>query len=125
MLKSVLVVLMLAALGAPATTLHLTLVDSSPKPDAVLTQPPREIVLRFNERLDTVRRAISLRGPAGAVALGRVRAAPDTMSMMAAVLDTLAPGEYTISWLAAGAAEGHAPIRGRQRFTVAPKPARE
>lgn len=118
MVKSAFLAILLAALAAPAATLHLTLVDSTPKPDAVLTMPPRQIVLRFNERLDTMRRAISLRGPAGAVALGRVQAAPDTMSMSAAILDSLPPGEYTISWLAAGAAEGHAPIRGRQRFTL-------
>jgi len=120
MLKSTLVLLLVSAAAATAP-LHLTLVDSSPRADAVLSTPPREIVLKFNEPLDTVRRAIALRGPAGAVGLGPVRAGGEGKSMSAAIQDSLPAGAYTISWLAAGAAPGHAPIRGRQQFTVTPR----
>lgn len=117
MLKLGLFSVLVAAIAAPATAVrHLTLVDSSPKSGAVLAASPREVLLSFNERLDTTRRAISMRGPAGAVAMGPVRSVADTLAFAASVTGALAPGEYTVSWLAG--APGHASIRGRYRFRV-------
>lgn len=117
MLKLGLVSLLFAAMAAPATAVrHLTLVDSSPKSGAVLTASPREVLLTFNERLDTTRRAITVRGPSGPVAMGPVHAVADTLGFAASVTGTLTPGEYTVSWLAG--APGHGTIRGRYSFTV-------
>lgn len=107
------VVLGLASAGA---VLHLTLVDSFPREDAVLNERPREILLKFNERPDSTRRGISLRGPEGAVKLGAVRSTDDTLAFAAAVEGPMGAGQYTVSWLAA--APDHAAIRGRFRFTL-------
>jgi methionine-rich copper-binding protein CopC len=100
----------------PAAARHLTQVDSNPREDPIVATAPPEIVLKFNERLDTMRRAISMRGPAGAVAMGPVRAVADTLAFAASITGTLAPGEYTVSWLAG--APAHASIRGRYTFRV-------
>ena len=113
-----LIVLLAGALALPvAARLHLTLVDSSPREDAVLAEPPREIVLKFNESLDPERRAVSLRGPAGPVAMGPVRSVADTLAFAANINATLAPGTYTVSWLAAS--PNDPTIRGRYSFSVA------
>ncbi|MFN2315407.1 MAG: copper resistance protein CopC [Gemmatimonadales bacterium] len=116
---------MLVALVASLTTSgpavrHLTLVDSSPKKDAVLTTATTEIVLTFNEGLDPARRAISLRGPSGAVTMGPVRSVPDTLAFAASITGPMPAGVYTVSWLAG--APAHASIRGRYTFTVKPAP---
>jgi methionine-rich copper-binding protein CopC len=117
MLKLGLFSLFVAAIASPATSVrHLTLVDSSPKSGAVLTASPREVLLTFNERLDTTRRAISMRGPAGAVVMGPVRSVADTLAFAASITGPLTPGEYTVSWLAG--APAHASIRGRYSFRV-------
>ena len=101
------------ALGA---SLHLTLVDSAPRDGAQLTEPPAEVLLKFNERPDTARRGISLRGPNGAVKMRPVRSVRDTLAFAATIEGALAPGQYTVSWLAA--APDHEPVRGRYRFTI-------
>ena len=100
---------------ASARPMHLTLVDSRPRDDAVVTEPPTQIWLRFNEPVDLARCGISVRGPGGGVRLGPV-ALDDSVSITAAVLESLEPGEYTVSWLAA-APDDH-PVRGRYSFTV-------
>jgi len=121
MLKIGLLALLVSGLTLPATgARHLTLVDSNPKEGAALAAAPTEIVLKFNEGLDPARRAISLRGPAGAVTMGPVRSLPDTMAFAASITGMVAPGEYTVSWLAG--APAHASIRGRYTFTVSGKP---
>jgi len=116
MLKLGLVALALTGFALPGAARHLTLVDSNPKEGAVVAVAPREIVLKFNEKLDPARRAIALRGPSGPVEMGPVRSVPDTMAFAASITATLAPGEYTVSWLAG--APAHASIRGRYSFTV-------
>jgi methionine-rich copper-binding protein CopC len=94
---------------------HLTLVDSRPREDAVVTESPTEIWLRFNQQPDVEQSGISIRGPGGAVKLEKVRLA-DSLSLSAKVLDSLEPGDYTVSWLAAPH-DDHG-IRGRYKFTV-------
>jgi len=117
MLKIAILALLVTGLSSPATSrFHLTLVESNPKAGATLTSSPPEVLLRFNERLDTSRRAITIRGPAGAVAMGPVRSVADTLAFAASIPATLPAGEYTVSWLAA--APDHAAIRGRFTFKV-------
>jgi methionine-rich copper-binding protein CopC len=94
---------------------HLTLVDSRPKEDEVVTESPAEIWLRFNEPPDVEQSGISVRGSGGAVRLDEVMLA-DSLSLSAKILDSLESGEYTVSWLAAPH-DDHA-IRGRYKFTV-------
>lgn len=114
MIKLVVALLLAAGAVTPAV-MHLTLVDSSPREGATLAEAPKEILLKFNEALDPARRAISLRGPAGPVAVGPVRAV-DSLSFAVGVTGPMAAGVYTVSWLAG--APDHATIRGRFSFTV-------
>lgn len=119
MLKLGLFVALMASLATSGSSArHLTLVASTPKQGALLTTAPGEIVLTFNEGLDPARRAISLRGPSGAVPMGPVRSLPDTLSFAASIPGPLPAGEYTVSWLAG--APAHASIRGRYAFTLQP-----
>jgi len=117
MIKIAILAILLTGISSPALPrMHLTLVESSPKAGAVLTTSPAEVVLKFNERLDATRRAITIRGPAGAVAVGPVRSVADTLAFAASIPAALPAGEYTVSWLAA--APDHAAIRGRFTFKV-------
>jgi methionine-rich copper-binding protein CopC len=104
-----------SALLMAAATYHLDLVDTRPRENATVAESPAEIWLLFNHVPDVSRSGISLRGPAGAVELGAVEAS-DSLALRAAVTETLSPGEYTVSWMAA--AEGERAVRGRYRFTV-------
>ena len=99
-----------------AGSMHLDLIDSRPKQDEVVAEPPTEIWLRFNAPPDVQQSGISLRGPGGGVRLDTVRLA-DSLSLSARILDPLRPGDYTVAWLAAPH-DDHG-IRGRYRFTVA------
>lgn len=105
----------LALMSTAAVGAHLTLVDSRPKEGAVLSQSPKEVWLRFNQRLDVPNSTIAVRGPAGAVALADV-SAPDSLSLSAEFVAPLEPGEYTVSWL--GTPYEDHPVRGRYKFTV-------
>ena len=98
-----------------ATYVHLTLVDSRPKEASVIAESPSEIWLRFNQRLDISKSSIAVRGPGGAVELEKPLA-PDSLALSAKLLESLAPGDYTFSWLATPY-EDHA-VRGRYKFTV-------
>jgi methionine-rich copper-binding protein CopC len=118
MLKLGLTALLAAAFVVPSTAVrHLTLVDSNPREGATVAEAPKEIVLEFNEGLDFERRVVSLRGAAGPVSVGAVRS-DDSTSFAVAVTGPMAPGAYTVSWLAG--APDHATIRGRYTFTLAP-----
>jgi len=117
MLKLAAAFLLLAGVALPAASLrHLTLVDSTPREGAVVTDAPKEIRLKFNEALDSARRAVSLRGPAGPVAVEPVRTI-DSLSFAVGIKGVLSPGRYTVSWIAG--APAHSSIRGRFAFDVA------
>lgn len=98
-----------------ASYLHLELVDSRPKEDEVVTEPPVEIWLRFSQPPDVQQSGISVSGPGGAVRLDNVTLA-DSLSLSAKIFDSLESGEYTVSWRAAPHHD-HA-VRGRYRFNV-------
>ncbi|UCD25195.1 MAG: copper resistance protein CopC [Gemmatimonadota bacterium] len=98
-----------------ASSFHLTLIDSRPKEGAVLAESPPEIWLRFNQPLDIGKCGIGVRGPTGAVELAKPALA-DSVSMSAKFSATLAPGEYTVSWL--GTPINDHAVRGRYKFTV-------
>jgi methionine-rich copper-binding protein CopC len=108
-------VLATSALMVAAGSFHLTLVDSRPRQDAVVAESPPEIWLLFNEPPDLSRCGISVRGPAGTVELAPLEA-PDSLAISAKIRGELAPGEYTVAWLATSL-DDHS-IRGRYRFTI-------
>jgi methionine-rich copper-binding protein CopC len=104
-----------AAIFLGAAPVHLTLIDSNPKEDALLAESPDQIWLRFNESLDVAKCGIGVRGPEGAVELAKVELV-DSVSISAKVLSPLSPGQYTVSWL--GTPVNDHAVRGRYKFSV-------
>jgi methionine-rich copper-binding protein CopC len=99
-----------------ASLWHLHLTDSFPKTDAMLTEAPDSVRLWFNEEPELALAAISLDGEHGAVEMSEVRETDDSKSIKAEVLGEVVPGEYRVSWRAAGE-DGHA-VRGSFDFMV-------
>lgn len=99
-----------------ATGWHLHLSDSFPKTDAMLTEAPDSVRLWFNEEPELALAAISLDGEHGAVEMSEVRKTDDSKSIKAEVLGEVVPGEYRVTWRAAGD-DGHV-VRGSFDFMV-------
>lgn len=94
---------------------HSELRGSTPAEGARLTDPPSEILLRFNEPvqvtflrlLDAAGQPIALRRPSDPAPRREERAMPES---------PIPPGAWRLEWRAISA-DGH-PIRGALRFTV-------
>lgn len=114
---SALAALALPLLLAASAPLHLELVDSHPKADAVVEEPPTEIWLRFSVEPDMEQTSFSVRGPSGAVELGEIAKGEGPEVIRAALVEPMGDGEYTLSWVGAPA-DDH-PVRGRYTFTIA------
>lgn len=108
--SSVLVVLAVATAMA-----HLAATKTMPDADAVVTESPQQVQVWFTQDPDPAVSQLALEGPAGEVELGDTTVA-DEKSLMAMVPQTLAPGDYTVSWRTAGD-DGHV-RRGDFLFTV-------
>lgn len=91
-------VILLAALAAPASVFaHSELETATPPDGAVLTAPPTEIVLTFSAPLNPSKSSITLRDPSGAqIAKGGVDSDDDTV--MRLTPPALEPGTYEIRW---------------------------
>jgi len=111
----VLAVLALAPALVASRALHLELVDSHPKADAVV-ETPSEIWLKFSVAPDLEQTSFSVRGAAGNVELGEIAVGESAEVIRARVAQPLADGEYLLSWVGAPA-DDH-PVRGRYAFTV-------
>lgn len=96
---------------------HLRLVKADPGVGARVTAPPA-VTLRFSDVLTVALCRITLRDASmRAVAVDEVRdVSGDPRAMSARLRETVAPGRYTVKWLAAGA-DGH-PVRGEFTFEV-------
>jgi len=110
-------VLLLAA--APLVHAHALLVDSTPKQDEVVKEAPREVVLKFNARIEkTVSHVTLLDGDGRKVALPPLPADRDGPPERLKVdLPALKPGPYKLEYRVL-ASDGHA-TPGLLRFTVA------
>lgn len=95
---------------------HLKLLRSAPAEGALLTAPPAEIRLWFNQDPLLPMSAMTLSGPSGEVKLGPVRGGPDRS--LVATVPRLDRGSYRLDWRTAGD-DGHV-IRGRVTFEVRP-----
>jgi methionine-rich copper-binding protein CopC len=96
---------------------HSELRESVPAQGARLAEPPAEILLRFNERVQVT--ALRLRDQAGRdVALRRAGGMEPAREARATPQAPLPPGAFALEWRAISA-DGH-PIRGAIRFTVTP-----
>lgn len=107
-------VLLLSAVPS-AVHAHSVLRRSEPAARAHLHEAPRRIRLTFSEAQSRAFTRITLRSPAGDLALGPVRIVDDTIAL-AEVQGLLAPGAYTVLWQIAGA-DGH-PVRGEFQFSI-------
>jgi putative copper export protein/methionine-rich copper-binding protein CopC len=126
-------VVALAALGVtapPASAdrtgrIHTELAGAYPAADSVHTSGIHEIRLRFSTEVQPALSAITLIGPAGAIAVGALEAVPGSESteIRVGLGEPLPSGAYTIEWRTAGP-DSHV-IRGTYAFSVAlPEPVR-
>jgi copper transport protein len=99
-------------LASPAGA-HAVLIASDPASDALVEAPPSEIVLRFNEGVESTAEAIRLLDPSGGQVDG-IRSRADGVTVRAELPELDQDGSYTVTWSAVSA-DGH-PIRGSYLF---------
>lgn len=114
--------LALAALlfGLPlvgAASLHLELVDSYPKKDQTVANPPIDISLIFSESADPTTSTVKLHGPDGEdVELGPMVSHEEGLVLSAEVKGDMGRGRYTVEWMAS--APDVLSASGNYHFTV-------
>lgn len=98
---------------------HLDLVSSEPASGAVLDSPPEHVHLRFNEELDTFESSVAVFDSDGnKVDSGDSQVnLEDRSEIQVGLASDLAPGVYTIKWVAVDDNDGH-PIEGEIQFTI-------
>jgi methionine-rich copper-binding protein CopC len=110
----------IATLAVPreaTSTMHLRLTGSQPARDTVLGAAPTQICLWYSQKPMLRLSSVTLTGPRGAVALGRLTLeARDSAPIVARIEGAVPPGNYVIAWRTASS-DGH-PIRGTIPFTV-------
>ena len=106
----------LALLLAGAGARHLELLDSHPRKDQTMANPPVDISLIFSESAAPDSSSVTLSGSSGEVALGPIRAQDEGLVLMARVEGEMPAGGYTVVWRAG--APGAEPASGSYRFTV-------
>jgi len=97
---------------------HSLLLESSPVAGTTVAAPPRQITLRFNNRIEKKLSTIRLldeRGAPGPVAVLDVDGPPDRLT---ATLASLAPGSWRVEWRVLST-DGHI-VSGGFSFRVAP-----
>jgi copper resistance protein C len=116
---AILVSLVLAA-AAPAASAHALLRKASPGVGEVVKTSPKEIRLKFSERVEPRFSAIALANEVGlAAATGKPSVDPaDASVLVASVSQALKPGSYRVTWRAVSA-DTHK-TQGSFTFTVAP-----
>lgn len=116
----VILLLLLASLPAPPALAHVLLLEASPPPGAEVRGTPDEIRLSFNEPLRPGGR-IMLYDAAFSEVQGVVLITEETPeNMLVARPPRLAPGVYTVQWIATGT-DGH-PQSGSYNFAVSAYP---
>lgn len=103
--------------GVNPADAHAELDRASPRVGAAVAQPPQAVVLAFSEPLEREGSSLSVQDAAGVVASGPFTLDPANAAVARAPLGRLAPGEYTVRWVAK---TEDAETRGRFVFTVAP-----
>ncbi len=91
-------ILLAAALALPAAAeAHALLVKASPARRAVLTHPPEQVELWFNERLEPAYSSLTVETEAGErVDRGDVTVGPDDPRKLSVTLPALEPGRYVV-----------------------------
>jgi len=111
-----------SGLAAPPRALaHAIVLESSPVHDAVLTESPGRIVLRFNSRIEAALSRVTIEAVNGkAVALPAARDAGQEANRLVVPVGPLAPGTYIVRYRVL-AADGHI-TEGALRFSVKAAP---
>jgi methionine-rich copper-binding protein CopC len=82
----------------PATAAHSLLLESSPAAGATLTAPPRQLTLRFNNRIEKRLSQISIVDERGAPQPLAITVAGGAAERLTAGVPALAPGAYRVEW---------------------------
>ncbi len=116
------ILLALASAGLLAGTrgaLHTHLVKAEPAVDTTVAAAPATLRLWFSTRPEpAVSSATLLGGNNAPVAVVKLAATDDTLSVAGTIPVRLTPGKYTVAWKT-GARDGHV-VRGKYSFTYAP-----
>lgn len=123
MIRSALIVCVAAGLFyGDRVALHTHLVKAEPAIDSTVASPPAAVRLWFSARPEPALSGVTLLGTDNApVAVVKLAATEDTLSVAGTLSVKLAPGKYTVAWKT-GARDGHV-IRGKYSFTYEPAPA--
>ena len=108
--------LVLAAAGN--TLAHSLLLESSPGAGSVVTVSPRELSLRFNNRIEKKLSTVRLRDEQGAVRAATVLVADGPADRLNATMDALSAGAWRVEWRVLST-DGHV-VSGSFSFRVAP-----
>ena len=107
--------------AAPRVLAHAIVLESLPTHDAVLTESPRRIILRFNSRIEAALSRVTIEAVNGkAVALPAARDAGPEANRLVVPVGPLAPGIYVVRYRVL-AADGHV-TEGALRFSVKAAP---
>jgi methionine-rich copper-binding protein CopC len=97
---------------------HSLLLESVPPAGATLTTPPRELMLRFNNRIEKSLSRVRLLDERGSAQPLAVPVTGGTADRLTAVVPPLAPGRWRVEWQVLSM-DGHV-VAGRFEFLLAP-----
>lgn len=105
-------------LGA-GVNVHTHLVKAEPGVDGTVNEAPQQVRLWFNERPEVALSSATLmKEDHSPVAVVKMAATDDTLSVSGPVKVPLQPGRYMVMWKT-GSRDGH-PVRGTYYFTYDP-----
>lgn len=105
------------ALVTPIAFAHAAIQASLPAADATLDATPKEIVLTFNENVETSFSAVTLKNSTGNdIELGKLSKDATNATILRIGVPTLKSGTYKVLWIAVGH-DGHR-RKGEFSFTV-------
>ena len=109
----------LAALALPVKRMHTHLLKAEPGVDSTVKEAPRQVRLWFNERPEVALSAASITtADHSPIAVVKLAATDDSLSVAGPVPVTLDPGKYMVMWRT-GSTDGHA-VRWMYFFTFDP-----
>jgi len=116
LLASLLAAIAVAAVLSPSAFAHSVLIATQPGNDVVVQQSPKQVVLEFNEPVETSLGSLRVfDGQGRQVDEGEVTQ-PDASEVAVAIDEELAPGTYTVAWRVVSADSD--PISGAFVFHV-------
>lgn len=107
----------LVGLAAPAGA-HSLLLESVPAPGATLTAPPRELMLRFNNRVEKSLSRVRLVDSRGTEQPLVVTITGGPADRLTAAVPRLEPGRWRVEWQVLST-DGHV-VSGRFTFSLTP-----